>query len=135
MKSISAPAGSWPPQRLLNDDTPASINSLLVIGELQLPWMIFSRSSHTLPDSGEADGANLLVVGVTHLQAAVFHVRPRVGVAGILVAVLSGHHGVAPERAHLPEEPQLVALDRAAHREAGVPVLDEARDFAEAVAA
>ena len=25
----------------------------LVIGELQLPWMIFSRSSHTLPDSGE----------------------------------------------------------------------------------
>ena len=84
---------------------------------------------------GEPDGPDLLVVGVAHLQAAVFHVRPRVRIAGVLVAVLSGHHGVAAERAQLPEEPQLVAHDRPAHREAGVPVLDEARDFAEAVAA
>ena len=53
MKSISAPPGFWPPQRLLNDETPASSSSLSVTGELQLPCTIFSRSSHTLPDSGE----------------------------------------------------------------------------------
>jgi hypothetical protein len=42
------------PQRLLKD-RPASSRSLLVTAELQLAWTIFSRSSHTLPDSGEPE--------------------------------------------------------------------------------
>ncbi len=53
MKSISAPAGALPPQRLLSDDRPASSSSLLVTGDVHDACTIFSRSSHTLPDSGE----------------------------------------------------------------------------------
>ena len=34
MKSRSAPAGVWPPQRLLSEDSPASSSSLFVTGEV-----------------------------------------------------------------------------------------------------
>ncbi len=55
MAPVCAPAGIWPPQRLLNEEKPASRSSLLVIGDDQVDWKIFSRSSHTLPDSGESE--------------------------------------------------------------------------------
>src|SRR5438874_4954418 len=52
MKLVSAPPGIWPPNRLANCEKPASNSNLLVIGDDHVNWVIFSRSSQTLPDSG-----------------------------------------------------------------------------------
>src|SRR5437870_682582 len=52
MKLVSAPPGIMPPNRLANCENPASKSSLLVKGDDQVACVIFSRSSHTLPDSG-----------------------------------------------------------------------------------
>src|SRR5215510_1276258 len=52
----SAPAPGYRPQRLLNDERPASSSSLFVTVDVHVAWTIFSRSSHTwLPASGEFD--------------------------------------------------------------------------------
>src|SRR5215475_13695376 len=58
MKSVSAPPGICPPNRLANCENPASNRSLLVNGDDQLNCVIFSRSSHTLPDSGASAPKN-----------------------------------------------------------------------------
>ena len=83
---------------------------------------------------GETDGADLLVIGVAHLQVAILDVVPGVRVAGVQVAVLPRHDRVTAERAQLTVEPQPVPCNRAAHRVTRIPVLDEAGYLGEAVA-
>ena len=74
---------------------------------------------------GQADGGGLLRIRVPHLQAAVFDVAPLGRIAGVLVAVHPGHVGVAAERPQAAVEPETILRNRAAEREAGVPVLDD----------
>src|SRR4051812_30143138 len=54
-RPVCVPVGICPPQRLLNCERPASRSSLLVTGDDHVPCVIFSRSSHTLPASGDTD--------------------------------------------------------------------------------
>src|SRR4051812_39793666 len=49
IRSVSAPPGICPPKRLANCEKPSSYSKRLVAGEDQVAWVIFSRSSHTLP--------------------------------------------------------------------------------------
>src|SRR6185503_925173 len=58
MKLVSAPPGICPPKRLANCEKPASSSTLLVYGDGQLACVIFSRLSHTFPDSGASAPKN-----------------------------------------------------------------------------
>src|SRR6185503_586678 len=64
---------------------------------------------------------------VPHPHAVVLGPGPRAGVADVLVRVLVLRLGVVARRARVDEEPEAVALDRAAQREVAVPVLQDRR--------
>ena len=46
----------YPPHLLLNDEKPASNSRRFVAGDDQVACVIFSRSGHMLPDSGDVVG-------------------------------------------------------------------------------
>src|SRR5688572_19453002 len=43
----------YPPHLLLNDEAPASNSRRFVAGDVQVACVIFSRSGHMFPDSGD----------------------------------------------------------------------------------
>ena len=43
----------YPPHLLLNDEKPASNSMRFVTGDVHVACVIFSRSGHMLPDSGD----------------------------------------------------------------------------------
>ncbi len=82
--------------------------------------------------SGHADAGDFLVLGVAHFHGPVGHVVPQGGIGGVGVGVDAGDVLVIAERPQHAEEPRAIPLDGSADGDAGVPVLDDFRQFTDA---